>query len=110
MSDATSNRETLDTACMILGTVMRLIWAFWIGFVGFALLMAIAHAMLAGKHTMVIICTFLLFTPVMMTVLWGIVMAANMLRKKLLLTLAIPGPSGWERRQEHRILYQAYFL
>jgi len=110
MSVTTSENGTLRRVSTILGTAMMLAWALWIGAVGFALMMAIAYALITENGTMATLCSILLFTPVMISALWGISMGADMLAQKLVPILNIAGATWWERRQPHRILYQAYFL
>jgi len=95
---------------MIAGTAMMLAWTLGIGIVGLLLLLAIAYGLAFHHPAIVIVCTFLLFAPLMLTVLWGIMGAAAVMGERLAAFQPVSGPSWWEHRQPHRVLYQAYFL
>ena len=110
MSVATSTTSTLDRASMFLGIAMVLAWTLGIGIVGFALLLAIAYAMVFHNYSLVVVCSFFLFAPLMLTIAWGILWVAEAAKSRLSLLRSVSAPSWWETRQEHRILYQAYFL
>lgn len=110
MSVASSTTSSLDRACMITGTAMMLAWILQIGIVGLALLLAIAYGLTFHHPTFAIVCAFLLFAPLILTVLWGILGAAAAIREIWATYDTVSGLSWWERRQAHRILYQAYFL
>jgi len=110
MNTATSTTATLDRASSTLGTAMMLAWTMGIGIGGFALLLAIAYAMVFNNQTLAIVSTFLLFAPLMLTLLWGIFWAVETTRKTWSIRRHVPAPTWWETRKAHRILYQAYFL
>ena len=110
MSVATSTTSTLDRASMFLGTAMMLAWTLGIGIVGFALLLAIAYAMVFHNSSLAIVCSFVLFVPLILTIAWGILWVAEAEKKRWSLHRDVSAPSWWETRQGHRILYQAYFL
>ena len=110
MSVATSTTSTLDRASMFLGTAMVLAWTLGIGIVGFAMLLAIAYAMVFHNYSLVVVCSFFLFAPFMLTIAWGILWVAEAAKSRVSLLRSVSAPSWWETRQEHRILYQAYFL
>jgi hypothetical protein len=110
MSAATSSTYTLDRTSMILGTAMMLGWTLGLGILGLALLLAIAYAMITQSYTLALTCSVLLFMPLILTMAWGMFHAAATLEKNWALRFGVAGPSWWERRQAHRILYQAYFL
>jgi len=110
MSVATSTSSTLDRASMFLGTAMMLAWTLGIGIVGFALLLAIAYAMVFHNSSLAIVCSFVLFVPLMLTIAWGILWVAEAEKERVSLHRDVSAPSWWETRQGHRILYQAYFL
>ena len=81
MNVATSTTSTLDRASMFLGTAMMLAWTLGIGIVGFALLLAIAYAMVFHNYSLAIVFSFLLFAPLMLTIAWGILWAAEAAKK-----------------------------
>ncbi|MCA1960372.1 MAG: hypothetical protein LDL33_06215 [Desulfomonile sp.] len=99
-----------NRACMIAGTAMMLAWTLGIGFVGLVLLLAIAYALVFHHPAVAVVCIFLLFTPLMLTVLWAVLGAAVAIGERWTAFQAVSGPTWWERRQPHRVLYQAYFL
>lgn len=107
---AATTTGTLDRASMLLGTAMMIAWTLGIGIVGFALLLAIAYTMIFHNYSLTFVCSFFLFAPLMLTIAWGILWALEAARERLSLTRVVSAPSWWETRQEHRILYQAYFL
>jgi hypothetical protein len=110
MNVATSTTSTLDRTSMFLGTAMMLAWTLGIGIVGFALLLAIAYAMVFHNSSVAIVCSFVLFAPLILTIAWGILWVAEAEKKRWSLHRDVSVPSWWETRQGHRILYQAYFL
>ncbi len=110
MSTARSSTRTLDRISMILGTTMMLGWTMGLGVLGFALLLAIAYAMACSSYVPAVACSGLLVLPLILTVVWGIFHVAAKLERNWSLRFAFGGPTWWERRQAHRILYQAYFL
>ncbi len=99
MSAATSTTSTLNRASAILGTAMMIAWTLGIGLVGLGLLLVIAYALVAQSHTLAIICSFLLFAPIIMTIVWGIISAAEVTNEKLAAHHKGPRPSWWERRK-----------
>lgn len=110
MSIATVRTGALDKAPAILGTAMMLAWTLGLGILGFVLLLAIAYAMVLQNPTLVIVCSFLLFAPLLMIIVWGLLSAAELAREKWAMHYGVSGPSWWERRQAHRKPYRAYFL
>jgi hypothetical protein len=110
MSAATSSTQTLDRTSMILGTAMMLGWTLGLGILGFALLLAVAYAMLTHSYALAVAGSVLLFMPLFLTIAWGMFHTAATLERSWSLRFGLAGPTWWERRQAHRILYQAYFL
>ncbi len=110
MSAATSTTSTLNRASAILGTAMMIAWTLGIGLVGLGLLLVVAYALVAQSHTLAIVCSFLLFAPLIITIVWGIISAAEAISEKWAAHHRGSGPSWWERRKAHRVLYQAYFF
>ena len=104
MRVATSTSGSLDRASMFLGTAMMLAWTLGIGIVGFALLLAIAYAMVFHNYSLTIVCSFLLFAPLMLTIAWGILWAAEAAKERLSLLRIVSAPSWRGNRQEQRIL------
>ena|SRR5271157_5998466 len=104
MSVATSTTSALDRASMFLGTAMMLAWTLGIGIVGFALLLAIAFAMVFQNYSLAIVCSALLFAPLMLTIAWGTLWVAKAAGERLFLLRSVSAPSWLETRQEHRIL------
>lgn len=82
MSIATVKTGALDKASSILGTAMMLAWTLGLGILGFVLLVAIAYAMVLQNQTLVIVCSLLLFSPLLMTVAWGLLSAAEKARDR----------------------------
>jgi hypothetical protein len=110
MNTTTSTTITLERASRTLGTAMMVAWTLGIGIVGFALLLAIAYAMVFHNQILAIVSSFLLFAPLMLTVVWGILWAAEAAMKTWAIRRHVSVPTWWETRKAHRILYQAYFL
>src|SRR5271157_6344683 len=81
MSVATSTTSALDRTSMFLGTAMMLAWTLGIGIVGFALLLAIAYAMVFHNSSVAIVCSFVLFAPLILTIAWGILWVAEAEKK-----------------------------
>lgn len=104
MRVATSTTSTLGRASMFLGTAMMIAWTLGIGIVGFALLLAITYAMLFQNYSLTIICTFLLFAPLLLTIAWGTLWAAEAAKEKLSVLRSFSAPRWWGNRQEQRIL------
>jgi len=104
MSVATSTTSTLERASTFLGTAMMLAWTLGIGIVGFTLLLAIAYAMVFHNSSLAIVCSFVLFVPLMLTIAWGILWAAEAAKERLSLLRIVSAPSWRGNRQEQRIL------
>lgn len=104
MRVATSTPSILERASIFLGKAMMLAWTLGIGIVGFALLLAIAYAMLFHNFSLAIVCSFFLFVPLMLTIAWGILWAAEAAYERLSLLRSVSSPSWWGKRQEQRIL------
>ena len=81
MRVATSTPSILERASIFLGKAMMLAWTLGIGIVGFALLLAIAYAMLFHNYSLAIVCSFFLFVPLMLTIAWGILWTAEAAKK-----------------------------
>jgi hypothetical protein len=110
MSVATNTTSTLDRASETLGTAMMIAWTLGIGLVGFGLLLVIAYALVVQSKTLAVVCSLLLFAPLMITILWGTIKAAAATSEKWSAYNMAFGPSWWERRTPNRVLYQAYFF
>lgn len=110
MSVARTETSALDKASMILGKAMMLSWTFTIGIAGLAILLTAAYAAVSQSHLLAILCVLLLLTPLFITVLWGAFRIAAMLAEKFGPASSISGPTWWEQRGEHRVIYQAYCL
>lgn len=108
MSVASTETSALDKASMILGTAMMLSWTFAIGIPGLAVLLAIAYALVTETHALAIVCVCLLLAPLFLTVLWGAFRIAATLEERWAPAHSASGPTWWERRGEHRVIYQAY--
>jgi hypothetical protein len=112
MSVETREITALEKATSRLGTAMMLGWTFGIGIVGFVLLSAIAYALASAEFNLVglvVVCVLLLFAPPVMTLVWGVLASALSIRKSAAAVGAFSGPSWWELRKPHRVIYQAYF-
>lgn len=110
MSITIAENNPLERATQVLGTAMMLAWTFIIGIGGFLLLMATAFAFITHNHAMASISIFLLFTPLLMTLGWGILSLVGMVLEKLEGKLSFAEPTWCERRRPHRVIYQAFFL
>jgi hypothetical protein len=101
----------VDRATMVLGTAMMVAWTLWLGLVGLMLLLVVFYAMMAANQTLIVAGAFLLFTPFLLTLVWGGLTGVNALAKKVAAVGAryAAQPSWWERRRDFRILYQAYY-
>ncbi len=110
MSADMNNKTTLDKATIMLGTVMMIAWTLMIGVFGFVLLAAGAYGITSHRYTLVTVCAILLFSPLLMTIVWGLFSAIGIVSKQFATDYAMAGPTWWEQRQDHRILYQAYYL
>lgn len=98
MSAATPNTDTLDKTSTILGTAMMLVWTLGLGILGFVLLLAIAYAMTMQNQTLLIVCSSLIFAPLLITLVWGLFSAANLARKRWATQNDVSGPSWCGRR------------
>lgn len=66
------DKETaLGRAARFLGTAMMLAWTFVIGILGFVLLLGVYYAMVAQSQSLLTVCCFLLFSPLLLTVVFG---------------------------------------
>jgi len=83
MSVDTSTTTTLDRVSGTLGTAMMLAWILGIGIGSFALLLGLTYAMVFGNLALGVICSILLFAPIVITILWGMVTATEAIRAKL---------------------------
>jgi hypothetical protein len=110
MSAATTATSSFDRTSMMLGTAMMLAWTFWMGIGGLVLLLAVAYAFVNHSPTLGIVCSFLVFAPLMMTIVWGVAGVCETVRHKWITNCSLPGPTWWERRKSHRVLYQAYYF
>ncbi len=110
MRDATTIDGNIDRTSMILGAAMMLAWTFWMGIGGLVLLLAVAYSLATQSPTLGIVCSFLLLAPLMMTIVWGIGALCQTVKAIWALNCNLRGPSWWERRQSHRVIYQAYYF
>jgi len=99
----------LNRAAMVLGTAMIIAWTMLLGLTGATLLVAVFYAMTTAQDAFVILATFALFAPILTTLVWGCVTAADEALKKLETWNVAEGPSWWQRHSDFRILYQAYY-
>ncbi len=77
------DRETgLARAARLLGTVMVLAWTFVIGILGFVLLLGVYYAIVAQSQSLLAVCCFLLFSPLLLTVVFGCLSLAEILLQK----------------------------
>lgn len=111
MSTTTSTTDTLDRVSMILGTAMMIAWTLAIGIGGFVLLLAIAFGMVSQSLNLAAVASGLLFLPLLLTVAWGITLAAETIREKnAVRTISMP---SWQEGcfdQRVRISYIPNYL
>jgi hypothetical protein len=100
---------TLGKAAMFLGTAMIIAWSILLGLTGAVLLLMLFHAMTAHLDAYMILLTFVLFTPLLMTLAWSCVSVAEQAMKRLDTRHGVKDTSWWEHRRGFRILYQAYY-
>ncbi len=81
-STGTATITMLERATMILGTAVWTSCFVVIGFGGLMLLSAIAYALVTVNYTLVAVCTFLLFAPLLVTVIWAILAFLNVMSGK----------------------------
>jgi hypothetical protein len=72
----------LERATKNLGTAVWMSCFVVIGFGGLVLLSAIAYALVTVNYTLAAVCTFLLFAPLLMTVIWTILAFLNVMSGK----------------------------
>lgn len=84
MNTRMNETNASDRGSMILGTAAMLAWTFGIGVAGFVLLLAAAYGLLTQAYTLTIICLAVLLTPLMMTLVWGVMKLVEALKKELL--------------------------
>ena len=70
-----------EKAASVLGTVMMLSWAVIVGIGGFFMLMGIFYGMSSANNTLLAVCSFGLFIPVSLTLLWGMFMIEETVRE-----------------------------
>jgi hypothetical protein len=112
MSAETRPTRKFEKTTSQLGTAMMLGWTFGIGIVGFVLLSVIAYALASqdlNLMSLVVVSVLLLFAPPLMTVFWGALASTVFAKEEPSAVGAFSGPSWWELRQPHRVIYQAYF-
>jgi len=85
----------LDKAVSVLGTAMMLVWTLGIGIVGFAVLLAIAWASVFQSHTLAIALGFLVIAPLLLTLLWAVLTAVDLLKERWAVQLVVQRPS-WQ--------------
>lgn len=108
---ATDNTTSgLEKAVKVLGTAVMLSWTFIIGIFGFVILLGIYYAMVVESQSLLGFCCFLLFSPILLTVVFGCLSLAETLRKELAVSEDSSSPTWWDTRRDFRVLYQAYYL
>jgi hypothetical protein len=98
MSIPNANIKALDKAAAVLGTAMMIAWTFVIGFVGLVLFAAIAYALLFRNYFLVGACSFVIFAPLIMTILWGILRLIAFARERRAASNVLAGPSWRDQR------------
>lgn len=79
----TIDKETaLGRVARLLGTAMMLAWTFVIGILGFVLLLGVYYAMVAQSQSLLAVCCFLLFSPLLLTIVFGCLSLAERLVQK----------------------------
>lgn len=111
MSTTTSTTDTLDRVSLILGTAMMIAWMLAIGIGGFVLLLAIAFGMMSHSNNLAVVASCLLFLPLLLTVAWGIALAAETIGEKMAVrTIFVPAPQEGYFDQRVRISYIPHYL
>jgi len=105
-----NNTSGLEKVVKVLGTAVMLSWTLIIGLFGFVLLLGIYYAMEAENQNLLGFCCFLLFSPILLTIVFGCLSLAEAVRKELTVREDPSSPSWWDTRQGFRVLYQAYYL
>jgi hypothetical protein len=101
---------TLDRGTMFLGSAAIIGWTAGLGVFGALFMLAVWYAMVAESHIPAIICAAFLLSPLALTLVWGVLSWGELAAEKLRLMQHDSALSWWDRRQRHRILYQAYYL
>lgn len=71
----------LEKAASILGTAMMLSWMVVVGLGGFLLLIGAFYALSSNSISLVVVCCFGLFIPLVFTLLWGFYMIEEAARE-----------------------------
>lgn len=100
----------LDRGTIFLGTAAVIGWTAGLGAFGFLFMLAVWYAMVADSHVPAIICAVFLLSPLALTLVWGVLAWGAVIAEKLRRMQEEPALTWWDRRQRHRILYQAYYL
>ena len=99
----------LDKVLMALGQAMMTAWTLMLGVVGFVLLLALVAALVTYSYTAAVVVGFLLVTPLLLTLVWG-VLAIGVAWRDLWAELQERDfQTLWERSQGLRVVYKAYF-
>jgi len=99
----------LDKVLMALGQAMTVAWALMLGALGFVLLLAFAAALVAYAYTGAIVIGLLLVTPLLLTLMWGVLAIGAALRDIWAELQERDFQTLWERSQGLRVVYKAYF-
>lgn len=99
----------LDKAVMALGQAMMVAWTLILGVLGFVLLLALVAALVAHAYTAAVVIGLLLVTPLLMTLMWGVLAIGAALRDLWAEIQERDFQSLWERSQGLRVMYRAYF-
>jgi|GEM_PF-856205 len=79
----------------LLGTIMMISWTVVVGLGGLLLLLAIFYATMSNSLTLTVVCSFFLFIPVLVTLIWGFFMVEDLTREWATgRAVSVPGPQA----------------
>ncbi|MCA1959506.1 MAG: hypothetical protein LDL33_01825 [Desulfomonile sp.] len=76
-----TTNTTSNGLVSLLGTIMMISWTVVVGLGGLLLLLAIFYATMSNSLTLTVVCSFFLFIPVLVTLIWGFFMVEDLTRE-----------------------------
>jgi hypothetical protein len=74
-----SGRE-MKKACNAIGDIIIISWSIVLGPIGILLTLLMIYALQAGNATLTVICAGFLFTPILSTIIFGLIKVPTILR------------------------------
>jgi predicted ABC-type exoprotein transport system permease subunit len=111
MNAATMTNDKAGRMSTVLGTAMMIAWTLVIGIGGVALLLTVAFGLFSNNLNLAVVSSFLLFVPLLLTIVWGVTLAASILdEKSAAATIFIPAVREGYFEQRARISYVPNYL